>query len=87
MTVFELANIPRSRDLFHTYLICTIREVMLLEDDIVELYVPNDSPYLSIELFYPLRDVIFEEIRNGNITNPSLYLKRTSNTLFLIKVR
>lgn len=87
MACFELTNMPRSKDLLHTYLICIIREVMLIEDYIIELVIPEDSPYLSIELFFPLRDAIFEEIKKGSITIPSLYLRRTGNTLYLIKVR
>lgn len=86
-THFELTNIPKLKDLLHTYLLCTIREIMLMNEDKIKLVVPKDSPYLPIELFYPLRHAIFEEIKNGTIISPSLYLRRTGDSLFLIKVR
>lgn len=87
MTMFELENLPRSRDLLRTYILATIREIMTLEADEIQLVIPKDSPYLSIELFFPFREIIMEEIKSGSITSPSLYIRRINDTIFLIKVR
>ena len=89
MKIFELANLPRSKELLHTYCCATLREIILEDDDEFELYIPENehTHYLAVELYFPFRNAIFEEIKAGNITSPSLYLGQVGNKLYLIKVR